>query len=449
MINQIKNKVNSFFKVDSQRSKNIQSNVFYSFGIKGGSIVIGFLLVPMTINYVGTVQYGIWLTISSVMTWILYFDIGLGSGLRNKLTFSLAHNQYLEAKIYVSTTYAAISGISFLMTVIFWMVNPSLDWRGFFNVPDNVDDDIELVMLMAVSVFFVQFIAQLINSILSAMQKTAISGFITFIGQLFIFFGILIATKFTSGSLLKLVAILTLCPLTILIISNLYFFIFKFSNISPSFNFIKINYIKNILGLGWMFFLIQLCGMVLYQTSNIILIRMLGPDAVTQYNIVIKLFSVISMTFTIIVTPYWSAFTDAHAKNDILWMRKGIKNLLKIWLFLSFGCVLLLIISPLIYKYWIGDSVKIDFIQSFFVSISVVVGSWYLIYAYFLNGLSRLKFQLIIVFFGSLFNFPLSIYFVEHFGVIGVTMANIIIFLFMGICLKVQVEKILKEYEKV
>ena len=56
------------------------------------SVLINFLLVPLTLNYLNPTRYGIWLTLTSVINWVNVLDIGLGTGLRNKFAEALATN---------------------------------------------------------------------------------------------------------------------------------------------------------------------------------------------------------------------------------------------------------------------------------------------------------------------------------------------------------------------
>ena len=62
------------------------------------AICCNLFLVPLTINYINPLQYGIWITISSIITWMSFFDIGLGNGLRNKLAQCLAINDFETSK---------------------------------------------------------------------------------------------------------------------------------------------------------------------------------------------------------------------------------------------------------------------------------------------------------------------------------------------------------------
>src|SRR5690606_8453519 len=133
------------------------------------------------------------------------------------------------------------------------------------------------------------------------------SGFITFIGQVGAFLGVLFLKYNVAPSLLILVITLTTIPLLILSIFTFYLFNSKLKSISPSWKHIDLSILKSILSLGGGFFIIQIGALVLFQTDNFIITKVVNPGAVTEFNIVYKLFSVVSMISFIILTPYWSA----------------------------------------------------------------------------------------------------------------------------------------------
>src|SRR5665647_2891168 len=82
-----------FFTKGHERSIKAKKNILASFVIKGLSIAISLVLVPLTINYINPSRYGIWLTLSSIIAWFSFFDIGFGNGLRNKFAEALAEGQ--------------------------------------------------------------------------------------------------------------------------------------------------------------------------------------------------------------------------------------------------------------------------------------------------------------------------------------------------------------------
>ena len=63
----------------SERSIVVKRNIAGSVVIKGVNILISLLLIPLTIGYINNEIYGIWLTLATIINWISFFDIGLGS----------------------------------------------------------------------------------------------------------------------------------------------------------------------------------------------------------------------------------------------------------------------------------------------------------------------------------------------------------------------------------
>ena len=92
-----------------QRSVKAKRNILASIFIKGISIAINLVLVPLTIDYVNPSRYGIWLTLSSIIGWFSFFDIGLTQGLRNKFAEAKTKGDDAIAQVYVSTTYAILA----------------------------------------------------------------------------------------------------------------------------------------------------------------------------------------------------------------------------------------------------------------------------------------------------------------------------------------------------
>ncbi len=108
-----------------ERTVRINKHVIATFMLKGVSIIVSLLLVPLTIHYINPTQYGIWVTLSSVISWIAFFDVGLGNGLRNKLAEALAVGDEQLARKYISTTYAVLAMI---MSGIYLLFLLSIPW---------------------------------------------------------------------------------------------------------------------------------------------------------------------------------------------------------------------------------------------------------------------------------------------------------------------------------
>lgn len=84
MVN-IRSKIYSYFTKGNERSVIIKKNIAASLVLKCVSILISLQVVPLTIDYINPTKYGIWLTLSSIIAWLSYFDLGFAHGFRNRL----------------------------------------------------------------------------------------------------------------------------------------------------------------------------------------------------------------------------------------------------------------------------------------------------------------------------------------------------------------------------
>ena len=113
-----------FIKQGTDRSVAVKKNIVGSLFVKGCSIIISLLIVPLTLGYVSSDLYGIWLTLSSIIMWLNFFDIGFTLGLKNKLTEAIALGDMQRGKVLVSTTYFMMIAIFIPLCILLEMCIP-------------------------------------------------------------------------------------------------------------------------------------------------------------------------------------------------------------------------------------------------------------------------------------------------------------------------------------
>jgi len=424
LINYINNKL---FK-GHERSVKANKNIMASFIIKGLSIIVGFLMVRVTLDYLDQTRYGIWLTLSSFLTWFSFFEIGLGNGLRNKLAEALAVKDYKLGKIYVSTTYAILSIVISLVAIAFFIGNYFLDWSKILNTDKALAPQLSSLALIVFGFFFLRFVVKLIGIVLYADQRPAMANVFGPIGNLLALTAIYILTKTTQGSLIYLGWALSVLPVLVLLVASFYFYGTDYKKIAPSFKAVNLKYAKDLLNLGLKFFFIQIAGLIIYQSSNIIIAQFFGPADVTVYNIAYKYFSVLTMGFSIIIMPFWSAFTEAWVVKDIVWIKASIKKLLIISGILSLGGIIMLVFSQQFYHLWIGDKIIIPFNLSLVLLIYFVTATFGGVFNIFINGIGKIKLQMYGSILGAVLFIFTTIVLIKYFnmGIFGLVIASII-----------------------
>lgn len=393
-MNNLKDKLAGLLGGD-KRSRDAVKNISVMVVLKGLSVLISFLLVPITIDYVDSDTYGIWLTLSSIVAWTSFFDIGLSAGLKNQLAISLATKDNYSGKIYVSTTYAMLCLIFIPLMVILAVIVPLFDWNSILNI-GGIDGDKLIVSLLIIIVYFCNnFILSTINIVASADQKPAISSVITLLQQLFSLIIIFGLTKTTSGNLVLLCIGLCCAPILVNLFSNIILFSTIYRGVRPSVKFVDFSKLPDLMKLGVLFFIIQIAGIIQYQMVNFLIIRNFGPENVTEYNIAFKLFNSLFMVWGILINPLWAAVTDAKAKGDWNWIKQSERKYLKLSIVFFVAGLIVLLASDLIYNIWVGDNVSISFSMSFTIYIYNMVLIFGSLFVNILNGLGELKVQAI------------------------------------------------------
>jgi len=367
--------------------------------------------------------------LSSIVAWLSFFDIGLTQGLRNRFAEAKAKNDDSIAQVYVSTTYALLAIIFVAIWVLFLIFNNFLNWSGILNVSVDMKSEVSMLAVIVFSYFCISFVLKIITTILLADQKPAKSSLIDLMGQVFSLIFILILVKTTQGSLIKLGIALCVSPLIALIGANIILFSGPYRKYRPVFSLVRFKYAKDLFNLGVIFFIIQFAGIIQYQTANIIIARNFGTVDVTAYNIVYKYFSVLNMIFTIFIIPFWSASTEAYQKNDIQWIKNGIKKYNLVNILLALAGLVMLIFSDTVYRLWLGEG-KVDIAFSLslwgFLYFNVLMFSGK--YVNFLNGISALRIQFIACLISPFLYVAIAVLMIKnyHMGVYSLFIASIV-----------------------
>lgn len=441
----LKDKTQNYFSSGHERSIVAKRNIASSLLVKGLTVVIGFILLPLTISYVNRSNFGLWLTLSSIITWLNSFDIGLANGLKNKLAESHANNDNYGSRIYLSTTYVLIGALATLIFTLFLAINHYLNWQKILNAERNTSENYNNLAVVVIGIFCIQFIVQIMNVVLTATHASAKMAWIGLCGQGFSLVLIFIFPFFAKGSLLNLILIIAVAPLLVQIIASFWYYTHEYRVIAPSIKYIRLKHAKSLLSSGGIFFLVQIGGLLLFQTDNIVITQLFGPADVTLFNVTYKLFSIVSIVFTIVLTPFWSAFTDAFVKLDYDWIKQVFNRMYKYFLLLIIATILLLIGSPLIFKLWLGKEFSIPISLSLVMSVYVLEFCWMLIHCFFLNGIGKIRLQLYLYIGSTSINIPMAIYLGRFCGIQGVTLSNIIVMFIMGVVLYIQCRKIVNK----
>lgn len=420
--------------------------------IKAINIGCNFALVPLLLSFLGIDKYGIWLTIYTFVGWLTLFDLGLGNGLKLKLTEAFSKKKYHQVKKLISSAYILIGSISFLLMFLFWISNYFTHWEILLGLSKKQNADISYAINILAFSFFIILMIKLISEIFSSLQLPFVDDLIKTLSQLVFLLFLLFYTYSNIDSSLYSVALLSTIPL-ILIYSllSIYFFLIKAPSLKISINSYSKDLANSILSPGISFFIIQISSIILYSTDNLLIANLISPAAVTTYNISYKYFGLPFMVFSLFIATHWVSFIDAMAKGDEIWVKGKLRLFNYLFLLLVVSYVIAYFLYDILVPIWIGnDVIEPDFLLNKAIISYYLISAYATIYIYVVNASGKIALQKYLYIVIAIINIPLSILLVKYFnlGSSGVIIASAICLLLLLIFIPVQSSKLINRTAK-
>ena len=432
--------INNFWNHTDERTRKMNRNVVYSVGVRVAGIFVSLLLVPFTLDYLNAYEYGIWVTLNSILTWINYFDIGLGNGLRNKLGEAIASNDHGLGKIYVSTTFCLLIFIVVCLCCIMLVVNTFLDWNSLLNAKMQIANLNRIVNIVLICVC-ISFVMRTVGIIYMAYQRTWVSSLLTFLGTFLSLLWIIYLKIYCEPSLLKVAVAFSMSPFIVYLIAYPITFYVQYKEIRPSVSHIKMKYSKELGGLGVKFFILQIACLLIFATSNFLVSNIFSPAEVTPYSIANRYFNVVALGLTLLLNPLWSAITDAYARKDYGWIQVNIRKMMRLWMICSMGLLLMVAVSPIVYRLWVGGNVNIPYGLSLSVAVYNIIFLWANIYSTYCNGVGHLNSALWSMSAAAVLFIPLCFLFTRLIGINAVAYTMGLVLLIPSVVLYCQYKK--------
>lgn len=433
---------------DIDRNKILKKNISLGLIFKVFGMALSYISVPIVLNFLGEKNYGVWITLFSILSWIYTFDVGIGNGLKIRLSEAFSKKDDLLAKEYISTAYILIFAISIFLILIGSIGIFSLNFPEMLNIDFLRNSYLQKVVFISFIFTTSNFVIGLYKQLLFANHQSAFINLTNVLLQSIVILSLIVANYYFESSLLIVAFVYGIANLITSVVFTFFFFRKKM-DLFPQFKYFKRRRIKDITGLGIDFFIIQLCIIVIFTTDNLIITKLLGPEIVTPYSLVNQLFQVIIVFWYLLSAPLTPLYTDAFIKNDIGWIKSTIKRLNKLFIFVILIIVVAIFIGKSVIDIWIGKELIFPPYLFLFFGFFVLVRIYSDLYMSFLNAIGKLKWQLYLSIFGAVVNIPLSVLFVKtfEFGSSGVILATCLSLLMLAVLMPYQTYLELKRRE--
>ena len=408
-----------------ERHRRVALTAVLSAVSKGVGIATGLVAVPLTINYLGVERYGLWMTVSSLITMFAFADLGIGNGLVSEVASAQGFGDVRKAAEAVSSAFLVLGIVSLLGAALFGALYSQVSWPGLFNVRSaTAVRETGPAVAVFVCCFLINVPLGIVQRIQMGCQEGYVSALWSALGQIGSLLAVISAIHYERG-LPALILAMTGVPIIVTGASAVFLFGRQHPDLRPKWALVSSRTAVRIIRTGGWFFVLQFIAAFHYSADNLIIARLLGPAEVSRYAVGMKLALVFPIITSMWLMPLWPAIAEAVARDDWPWIRRTFKRAFVWSTALNLvGAMVLASLGNAVAYVWIGPGISLGFglLTGFglFVLASGMSGP----VAMFMNGMGIIKIQVVTCILMALVSVWARIHFAPTHGVTGVILSN-------------------------
>jgi O-antigen/teichoic acid export membrane protein len=347
-------------------------------GAKMVASLLGLVTVPLTLNYLGKQQFGLWMVVSSLVVWMQLADFGVSNGLANALAEAHGQDNRMAAKGYVSTALGFSLAIAAICILPMLFAAWNIPWGRVLNLREpGMEKIAALSFFVAGGLFIINIPLSIISRIYTAYQLGYIPNVLQIISSLASLVAILIAI-WLNLSLPVLVLLAGFGP----IMSNFLSWLFlkrKLPWCTFDHSHISRTAFRRVMQSSLPLFVFQIGSLAVNNLINPVLAQLSSLDVVADFNILLKINSLIFFVAVSLSTPFFPAIREAFENREKGWVSKAICRamIIRVGIILALSAPLSFFGNQLI-RLWIGHDLGSVFGQigwSLFVACIVLAGA--------------------------------------------------------------------------
>jgi O-antigen/teichoic acid export membrane protein len=384
----------------------------------------------MTIHYLGSERYGMWMTLSSSAMLLTFADLGIGNGLLNAVSQSTGREDRDSVQAYVSSAFFLLLVIAALLLALFALTYNLIPWQSVFNVRSPVA---VREIGPAVAVFFACFcfalpfgVAQRVHL---GLQEGVSNNLWVMAGNFLGLLGILFAVKREAG-LPWLALALSGAPVVALVLNGAVLFRSR-PWLTPKWSKSSAKHMRELLKLGLSFLVLQTCVVFVSAIDNLIVAQHMGSAAVTQYAVPMRMFSALPALVIMALNPLWPAYGESIARGEVQWARIALTRSLRLILFVTVAVgSVLVVFGPDILNIWVRGEVQVTRPLLAGMALWMLLSSAANAVSIFLNGANLVRVQVYSAVAMCAGATILKLSLIDHFGLVAVIWSTDVSYLF-------------------
>lgn len=293
---------------------------------KGVLVLVNALSIPIVIRYLGAESFGIWTTISTFLAMLLVLDFGVANSLTNFISEAYARDDREHASRYSTTALCLMTAISGLLGLVAWLLWPYFDWYSIFHLSSRAESTVvSRAVAIALLIFLLDLPSRLAVKILGGYQELRIANLFAALGSIGNLITIVLLVYLRAG-LPALVAGSEGALVSADILCLIWLLCFHKPWLRPRRAHLNRTAARRMVQLGVEFFLLQIAGLVVFNSDNLVVTHYLGPAEVAPYSVAWRLVGYAAIVQSLLSPALWPAFSEAFERGDLVWVRRAFRH---------------------------------------------------------------------------------------------------------------------------
>jgi O-antigen/teichoic acid export membrane protein len=413
----------------NERFRRASLSAATSAAAKGIALVTTAVSVPLTLGYLGSERFGVWMTLSALIALLGFTDLGIGNSLLNGVAHAAGRDDRTLIRANVSSGIVMLLVVSAAFGLIFAATYWLVPWARVFNVTSAAAlGEAGPAAAVLVACFLVAMPAGAFQQVRLGLQQGYVNSIFVGAGNIAGLALVVWAIQLRLG-LPWLVLAMAGAPLLATLVNG-FALVARSPWLRPTLHDVNFAIARALLRVGLLFLVLQLAVAVAFTSNSIIIAAMIGPSAVADYAVVSKLFLIPTLLVGFALGPVWPAYREALSRGDVKWVRRTFGRSIRLSLSVAglVSAALVVIGIPLI-AVWVGTSS----VQPSF-GLVLAIGIWTTLsavgnaVAMLLNGAQVMRFQVVTAVLMATTNILLSVALTARIGVAGVVWGSVIAF---------------------
>jgi O-antigen/teichoic acid export membrane protein len=339
----------------SQRDRALWHSMSSGAGVRVVSLVLSFLTVSVSVRSLDSTVFGVVATLGTVIGLTGFADWGLGLGLMTRLAQSLGEDDQAAVKPLVSSALASLSALGALLAIAGTASLFVLPWDVLLGSPALSKAEINAsVAIVAVSVGLA-LPAGIGQRVLLGTQHGAVASTWSLAASI-AQFGAVVAAAGFGAPVWAFVAATISTPILVACVQSIWV-LNSASHLRPGWGHLSQDVVKSLLGVGGLFFALNLAAAAGYQTDTLIVSTVRGASSAAVFVVALRMFSSVSGLLGASLQQFWPAMAEALARGDLEWTRRRFIQVLTIsTTLLATAGGLLVAVGQLVARVWVGES---------------------------------------------------------------------------------------------